>query len=165
MSYITKDCLFCQQPFEADKREHNRGKAKYCSLSHAMKDIATKRSAKIEPNVQCAYCDKWFYKNKSHQMNSKSGLFFCCRIHKDAAQRIGGIVEIMPPHYGTGNGVHDYRLRALAYYPNKCNRCSYDRFVEALMVHHVDHTRSNNELSNLEVLCPTCHWEHHLGLK
>ena len=57
--------------------------------------------AEKEPNTKCANCDKDFYKSKSKQHNSKSGLFFCCRKCKDTAQRLGGIKEIMPPHYGT----------------------------------------------------------------
>ena len=70
----------------------------------------------------------------------------------------------MPSHYGTASGKYGYRKLALRELPNKCNRCGYNKFIQALVVHHLDHDRNNNELKNLEVLCPTCHWEHHLGL-
>lgn len=164
MSYIIKKCLYCQQPFKANLREHKRGYAKYCCISHASKDTALKYyKKKNQPNCVCAYCSKPFYKSKSKQSKSRSGLFFCCREHKNLAQRIGGIREIMPAHYGTSFPI-DYRSTALRELPNKCNRCGYSRFTEALMVHHKDCDRSNNSLSNLEILCPTCHWEHHLGL-
>ena len=33
----------------------------------------------------CAYCGKLFYKSKSKISQSKSGLLFCCREHKDLA--------------------------------------------------------------------------------
>lgn len=115
-------------------------------------------------NVVCAVCNKAFHKSPSKIKLSKSGLFFCTRKHKDQANRLNGIKEIHPPHFGNGSGKKDYRTRALKHYPLICNRCGYNKFIKALVVHHTDHNRSNNVLSNLEVLCPTCHWEHHLGL-
>jgi 5-methylcytosine-specific restriction endonuclease McrA len=40
---------------------------------------------------------------------------------------------------------------------SKCERCGYSEHPEILGVHHKDRNRHNNDLSNLEVLCPTCH--------
>jgi len=161
---ITRQCKQCQEEFQPDPREVKRGNGYFCSLSCSAKFNSLKRSAKLnKPNVSCAYCQKRFYKSPSKQKKSKSGLFFCCRAHKDLANRLDGIKAIHPPHFGQDNSRH-YRTLALRKLPNRCNRCPYDKFVEALVVHHKDHDRSNNKLSNLEVLCPTCHWEHHLGL-
>ena len=42
----------------------------------------------------------------------------------------------------------------------KCERCSYIK-LEILQVHHKDRNRSNNDLSNLELICPNCHYEEH----
>lgn len=159
MSKIKRTCKHCSKEFETEEKYTKRGHGKYCSLSCAGKDRPPKK-----PNVSCAYCDKKFYKSKSKINQSKSGLFFCCREHKDLAQRIGGIKEIQPDHYGTSGGRNGYRKLAFKYYPHKCNRCGYDKFSQALQVHHIDEDRNNNELSNLEILCPTCHWEIHLGL-
>ncbi len=41
-----------------------------------------------------------------------------------------------------------------------CERCGYDRH-EILQVHHKDKNRSNNDLDNLELICPNCHYEEH----
>jgi hypothetical protein len=41
-----------------------------------------------------------------------------------------------------------------------CERCSYDKY-EILQVHHKDRNRNNNELENLELICPNCHYEDH----
>ena len=39
----------------------------------------------------------------------------------------------------------------------RCERCGYDKHPEILGVHHKDRNRDNNDLTNLEVLCPNCH--------
>jgi hypothetical protein len=161
VNIIIKQCLNCNINFNASTREVNRGNAKFCSLKCSAIHHGANR-VKPKPNVKCAFCDKEFYKNKSKQSISRSGLYFCCRKHKDSAQRIGGIEEIQPDHYGKGES--SYRQIALREMPNLCNRCGYNKFIQVLVVHHKDHNRENNDLSNLEVLCPTCHWEHHLGL-
>jgi 5-methylcytosine-specific restriction endonuclease McrA len=94
-------------------------------------------------------------------VNSKSGLFFCCRKHKDEAQRLGGIKEIQPSHYGTASSISSYRERALRELPNECKNCGYKTYPEILEVNHIDCDRSNNDITNLEILCPTCHSEYH----
>jgi len=110
---------------------------------------------KPEPNVICALCRQEFYMNESKKKNSKSGFYFCCRAHKDEAQRIGGVKEIMPSHYG--NGLSHYREIALRDRPKECERCQYNANPSAIVVHHKDRNRQNNSLDNLEVLCANCH--------
>lgn len=56
------------------------------------------------------------------------------------------------------NGIGTYSKRAFAHYGKKCSRCGSCKF---LLVHHKDENRENNELSNLEVLCKSCHQKHH----
>lgn len=53
------------------------------------------------------------------------------------------------------------RTRLLRTRGEQCERCSYS--VSAILqVHHKDHSRKNNDLSNLELICPNCHYEEHL---
>lgn len=59
------------------------------------------------------------------------------------------------------NGISSYRKNALSYYGAVCNRCSYHDNHMALVVHHVDRDRTNNNLENLEVLCANCHTIEH----
>tara|TARA_R110002074_G_scaffold380899_1_gene559737 strand:- start:93 stop:605 length:513 start_codon:yes stop_codon:yes gene_type:complete len=161
MKIILKKCKQCNKNFNAPLREVKRGNGKFCSLKCSAKGRAKK--AKI-PNVTCAKCSKLFYKSPSKMKMSKSGLFFCNRLCKDSAQKIGGIKAIQPPHYGLGKGQHTYRKTALQSKPNVCNKCSYNKYTQILIVHHIDRDRKNNNLSNLEILCPNCHAiEHYLN--
>jgi len=162
MSQTKINCLQCQKECWVENREINRGFGKFCSRTCSSQHRIANLTPP-EPNVKCALCDKAFYKNLSKQADSKSGLYFCCREHKDAAQRIGGIREIMPSHYGTT--INNYRDIVFNIHKKekKCERCKYDEHEAAIVVHHIDRDRSNNDISNLEVLCANCHAIEHWG--
>ena len=148
-------CQTCLTQFEAHKGELKRGYAKYCS-----RKCFGRRSTRFkhkEPNTCCAYCNTPFYKSPSKLKLSKSGLHFCSRSHKDQAQRIGGISDIQPDHYGKGISIYrDLALRTQGKH-KYCNRCGFYTAPHILQVHHKDRNRKNVELTNLEVLCPNCY--------
>ncbi len=52
------------------------------------------------------------------------------------------------------------KLRVIELCGSKCQRCEYSK-VEILHVHHKDRNHSNNDTSNLELICPNCHYEEH----
>jgi len=52
------------------------------------------------------------------------------------------------------------KIRLLDQRGKNCERCTHDRY-EILQVHHKDRNRENNELKNLELICPNCHAEEH----
>jgi Zn finger protein HypA/HybF involved in hydrogenase expression len=162
MKSIEKECLYCKEKFQASLKEVNRGNGKFCSRSCASKLRAALRKPK-PPNVKCANCGKDFYKNESNKRGSRHSIYFCCRKCKDDAQRIGGIKEIQPPHYGTATS--NYRDIAFNNKESKCESCGYDKIVEVLQVHHLDRDRNNNSQDNLQILCPTCHMEIHFLTK
>lgn len=117
---------------------------------------------------ECALCGKKMEIGKFKFSLSKSGLHFCCRNHKDIAQRIeSGMTALWPSHFGTGVRVlgTDYRVIAFRRYPKKCNRCGYDRVISILEIHHRDRDRNNSSIDNLEVLCPNCHQEEHYAAR
>lgn len=163
MNKFTRNCDFCQEEYLAEQRYINRGQGLYCSRTCASKANHAKRKVDHELNTVCSYCDKPFYRSPSKKVSSRSGLFFCCREHKDLAQRIGGIKEIQPDHYG--EVTKDYRSTAFKTYPHCCHDCGYDEHEEVLQVHHVDINHNNNEIENLVILCPTCHEVRHLLTK
>ena len=118
------------------------------------------REAKFYTTLSCQTCGKSFRRQKGNLSNSKSGLYFCCRECKDAAQTIrGGLKAIWPAHYGDGSS--EYRSAAFKAFPNECVDCGFD-FYPLLEVHHIDGERSNGALTNLEIVCPTHHRLRHL---
>lgn len=52
------------------------------------------------------------------------------------------------------------KMRLLQQRGTVCEKCDYNKY-EILHVHHKDRNRKNNELSNLELICPNCHFEEH----
>ena len=157
---VAKSCLTCQISFQAPLKEIRRGNGKYCSLRCSVQANSIKFKKLRVPNTTCAWCAKEFWMPPRRKTYSKSGLNFCTRLCKDHAQRLGGLEAIQPDHYGTGTSVH-YRALALRSLPNRCASCSFEQVPEVLEVNHKDFDRSNNRLSNLEILCPTCHQIYH----
>lgn len=52
------------------------------------------------------------------------------------------------------------KLRLLEFRGKICEGCGYNK-EEILQVHHIDRNRKNNNLSNLKLICPNCHYEEH----
>ena len=156
------NCLNCEKEYLVYKKELKRGFGKFCSRKCAG-EYNGKRRIITTTNVTCALCSKPFHLSDSKRKNSKSGLYFCSRRHKDMAQRIGGVEEIMPAHYGNGNNA-DYRSLIFSVRPKICERCGFDKHQAAIVVHHKDRNRSNNDITNLEVLCANCHYIEHWNI-
>lgn len=110
--------------------------------------------------LECAYCHKEFYRSPSKLLKSRSGLYFCNKECKLAAQRLESgkqFSEMRPLHYGTADSEYTYRRKAFRSYSHCCAICNWDEDEEILQVHHIDEDRQNNELTNLIILCPNCH--------
>jgi 5-methylcytosine-specific restriction endonuclease McrA len=156
--FIERNCLNCSKIYSARKAEIKRGWGKFCSKSCSAKYTKNINKTIPEPNCTCAYCYTKFYKTKSKQKNSRTGIFFCCREHKDISQRVdGGIKDMFPSHYKDGSTSTRYRSIAFSNAEAKCAKCGYDEYIEVLEVHHIDRNRKNNDSNNLTILCPTCH--------
>ena len=140
------------------------------------------------PNTECAVCNKLIYRRPSEVERSRGHVFcsqvcyglFCRRekaciicdkpilsgLNKKTCSRscankhrIGIKYKLNRPR----DKVKSYRalkVRLLKMRGKNCERCGYDKY-EILQVHHKDKNRSNNELDNLELICPNCHFEEH----
>lgn len=58
------------------------------------------------------------------------------------------------------SGIGNYSKVAFSHYGRKCTEVGCGS-KKHLCVHHKDEDRKNNELSNLEVLCRSCHAKRH----
>jgi hypothetical protein len=143
-------CLVCGLGYKKQK-VHSEGKKQelYCSA------VCFNSTLKIL--LRCAHCNKEFLRFKSdiRKRTKNESINFCCVDCKNKAVKY--MPEIRPAFYGTAK---DYRSIALKAFDNKCNRCgNYDSRV--LEVHHKDRDKTNNSLSNLEILCANCHTIEH----
>ena len=141
-----------------------------------------------KPNTKCSTCCKAIYKRPA-QIEKNEGNVFCsmacyglsCRkenpcivcgklilatLHKKTCSRSCSNKNRAGIHYRI-NSPRDkvksqqaLKIRLLNIRGKKCERCEYARH-EILQVHHKDRNRNNNELVNLELICPNCHYEEH----
>lgn len=140
MKTITQTCLNpkCQKSFEASAKEVTRGNGKYCCHSCAMIHLGSLRKPTMY-EIECERCCKTFLSRKPIKIDVRR---YCSRICKDLAHR---------------DDCHHARTIAFRNFPHCCNRCGWDKEPAVLEVHHKDRNRENNNLSNLEILCPTDH--------
>ena len=137
---LTSCCEECNTEFTHIASRAN--KAKYCSPKCYHKAMGKKGTVEYE----CEHCHKKFLDAPSHKRK------YCSKscVNKSAK-------ETFEPKFTT---VRKTMLRRNMI--TKCERCGFDKFPQILGVHHKDRDRKNNDLSNLEVLCPNCHSIEHM---
>lgn len=100
---VQRTCLMCGGEFSPREAEVKRGGGKYCGVECSWE--ASKKTVERIPNTHCAWCGKPLWRKPS-RLNSKRGLHFCSRSHLNLAKRLdGGLVELLPDHYGTASAV------------------------------------------------------------
>jgi predicted nucleic acid-binding Zn ribbon protein len=138
------------------------------------------------PNTRCLICSKPVYRRPAEIERSRvfcSSECFGIACRKEALCIVCGASILARKNrktcsracsntYRTGirykigrpkDNVKDQRaakLHVFASRGEKCERCGYNK-KEVLNVHHKDRNRKNNDLNNLELLCPNCHAEEH----
>jgi len=123
-----------------------RAKNHYCSQECSQ--LARRKRIKCE----CGVCGNKF--ERTEAAASKYDNVFCSKSCAATASNTN-------KRRNWKGGFRTYRIRAMKELPNLCNRCGYNTIVKILQVHHIDKDRDNNEISNLEILCPNCHCEEH----
>lgn len=133
---MEKECLFCKKIFNADKREVNRGNAKFCSISCAIKQRNLDAPLK---NNKCITCGNIF---QSKSTKAK----YCSKPCKSK-------------HYRTLISTNENGSRKLQsiLLLLPCANCGWD--VSSRDIHHIlpSCLGGKNELNNLITLCPNCH--------
>ena len=143
---------------------------------------------KRTPNTQCIVCDRLVYRRPVEMLRNK-GRVFCsmacygvsCRKEKPCivcgalilagankktcdrscanTHRTGITYKINRPRDNV-KSQQALKTRLLENRGKQCERCNYTRH-EILHVHHKDKNRNNNDINNLELICPNCHAEKH----
>lgn len=136
MKTIIKICEYCDKSFNADIREHNRGNAKFCSISCAMKNSNLNRIQKI--NI-CKHCGREYESNSN---NSK----FCSKSCKMKNYRATS-KHIEGKERDLMNSIRE----------QPCSICGWKESIRD--VHHILPVSKGgkNEESNLVSLCPNHH--------
>ena len=153
-TYFKTSCLFCGATVYRIKQKLKP--TNFCSRK-CLQDAHNHK-------VSCAICQKPFTIKSSRYEQSKSKTFFCSvDCHSRGQLTSSGLTNIQ--RKDAGNGQHYYRSLAWNNLVHRCSVCHYDKIPEILEVHHKDCNRRNNQLTNLEFLCPTCHEAFHFTSK
>lgn len=140
------------------------------------------------PNTKCVICGTLIYR-RPVELERSGGKSYCssncygkaCRketpcivcgktilagMHKKTCSRscanrhrTGMKYKVNSPHDKV-KSQHALKMQLLRIRGKACERCGYSRF-EILQVHHKDRNRKNNDVSNLQLICPNCHCEEH----
>lgn len=137
---IVSNCEECGKEFTHISSRAN--KAKYCSRECYYKAMTRKGSVEHE----CVHCGTKFMDSPSHKRK------YCSKVCVNKASK-----DVWKPTFTTVRKKMEARNMLL-----RCERCGYDSEPKILGVHHKDRNRNNNEIDNLEVLCPTCHSLEHM---
>lgn len=138
--HVNAICLTCSAPFTHISSRAN--KAKYCSRKCYHKAVHLMGSV----IHSCKHCGKSFRSPPSHKR------VYCSKACVGKSSK-----AIWNPDFTTVR-----KKMAQRDMIKSCERCGYDSEPRILGVHHKDRDRKNNEMSNLEVLCPNCHSLEHI---
>lgn len=136
-------CFVCgkevyRRPAELEKNGHKA----FCSSA-----CYGKASRKETP---CVVCGKMIMSGENKKTCSRT----CANIHRRGVKyKVGRPKDKVKSQ--TAIKLRLFKLRGAC-----CERCNYDK-AEILQVHHKNRNRNNNELGNLELICPNCHYEEH----
>ena len=142
---------------------------------------------KRKPNIECYTCKNKIYRrpcqinkgrvfcgsvcyglaNRNETSCAVCGKLIMAQLHKKTCSRgcanthRAGIKYHLNSPKDKAKTLRAIKLRLISKRGGKCEKCMYNR-TEILHVHHKDRNRENNDLSNLELICPNCHYEEHL---
>jgi hypothetical protein len=106
----------------------------------------------IEKN--CPVCKKKFTTRKGHSREKTTCSYSCSNTYFRSGKN--------NPNW-KDNPQNHYRKTAFHYKEHKCNHCGWNEVPGVLVTHHIDRNRSNGNIDNLEILCPTCHMVEHFN--
>jgi hypothetical protein len=139
----------CGTEFYAKPSHIKLGWGKCCSVT------CRNKSQLNGQKIKCYICKKVFYRSLAQLSHSKSGKYFCS---KQCQTQWRNSLYIGDKSKNWKNGIRCYRNILLKEKINSvCILCgNSDKRI--LSVHHLDHDRNNNLVSNLTWVCQNCHY-------
>ena len=142
-------CKICSKSFYAKPSHLKLGWGKYCS------NACRSKSQLNGKYVKCFVCSKQIYRSNSSLVHSKSQKYFCSK-KCQTLWRNSIYIEDRSPNWI--NGISSYRdIMSRKSLINECKVCGI-KDKRILIIHHIDHNRKNNDVSNLVCLCLNCHF-------
>lgn len=151
-------CQICNKKFYVKPSHQRLGWGKYCSIKCRNK---SQLKGKL---ISCLICGKKVYKSPAKMRHSKSGNYFCSKSCQTQWRNSYFIEEKHPNWLGGSESYREIMKRRNV--KQICTLCKFED-ERALVVHHLDHNRDNNNPSNLVWLCLNCHYlvHHDLNLE
>jgi len=164
-------CENCGIGFTAFISEKRKFCSKSCSASIGNKKYPKRNNenfvtddGKYDPNKRCLYDEK-ILNNCRNCNNKTSNNKFCsikCQKLYITRERLLEIEQNIynPPSFQTG--ANWYKRYLIIKQGNKCMKCGWCEIHSVtkkvpIELNHIDGNSENNELENLELLCPNCH--------
>ena len=137
---IIKKCLYCNKEFETLPSYIKKGGGKYCSRS-------------------CVRTHKNILNNPVNIPGVKEKI---SKNHKDVSGKnnpMYGKRDKESPNYIDGRSKINGRIGRRVAFTNLLNQCYIcgETDIKKLDAHHLDRNRKNNNISNLKIVCKTCH--------
>jgi len=142
-------CKICETEFYIKPSHQKLGWGKYCS------NICRTKSQFNGKGVKCYICNKDVYRSNAKLKRSRSGKYFCTK-KCQTLWRNSIYIEDRSSNWINGN--KSYRkIMSRRDLLSKCFRCNITD-IRVLVIHHVDHDRTNNAINNLKCICQNCHF-------
>jgi len=137
-------CTYCGKTVH---RKPSQARTNYfCCREHHQAYITNSTKQKCN----CNHCGKELDLTRQRRQRSKTGLYFC-----DTQCRNTYVAK--HSRWKDNPNSHRTRIIFLRETGKVCDHCGYGETLDMLDVHHIDEDRSNNQWSNLSLLCVWCH--------
>lgn len=162
------ECAYCGAEFDKRKDQVEKTNRNFCCRSHAA-SFNNKAHPKRKPEHVCSDCGK--------PLPSKADRCSKCKVkftHSEYSKRtlgstLYGDEDTATPYRYSHVRRHAKKVLEFTGREKKCEKCGYDKHVEACHIKAIvdfdlDSLLSEvNSPDNLLYLCPNCHWEHDHG--
>ena len=141
-------------------RRHKEAQQKSADRRYGLQQEFKKTCIKCGKEFTVTSRSKTNYLTKNQEKKTRSTCSLSCQQNRQDYWDRVALGKVKRPNYSGAS----YRAKAFRFWGKKCFIDDCD-FTQVVVVHHIDHDRQNNRLSNLIPLCPNHHAMTHWGEK